>query len=204
MSEQKVVSDMTRVQPDGALSRGVEQGHWRVCDYRCADLEGKLIYADLHADAPQLTLPLGLEGWHRVSIGLQGPGGPRGTVARVKLTGDRCFRTLMRWRPALETIEDLFVTCADLTGRDLVIAPPAPGTSTASSLAYVRCQPLCSSEVQKLQAERARPDRRRVIAYNDGLSSAQTDLRVWSVPVTHKQRIFDAQEYPKHMVHWPG
>ena len=54
MIEPKMISDMSRVQSAGALSRGIEPGHWRVCDYRCADLEGKLIYADLAVNAPEL------------------------------------------------------------------------------------------------------------------------------------------------------
>jgi len=137
-------------------------------------MEGKL------TNAPELKLPLNLQGWHRVTVGVWGGFGGTGGFVRLKLSGDPCFKERMRepsngtiYGPnvdANETIEEVFLTCADLTGKDLIIAPPPPGTSKDATLAYVRCEPLSSQQVQEIEADRRRSDCRKVITYNDGTS----------------------------------
>ena len=86
---------------------------------------------------------------------------------RLKLTGDPCLRTLRREKPSNETIEEAFFTCADLTGRDLVIAPPAAGSDNSASVAYVRCEPLPAEQAEQIDADRKRSACRKVIAYID-------------------------------------
>ena len=82
-------------------------------------------------------MPLNLTGWHRVTIGVWGDCfslhhtyAPSGN--RVRLSGDPCFRAFERDRtPPSDSIsiEDFEVACADLTGQDLVIAPPQAATA---------------------------------------------------------------------------
>ena len=159
------------------LSADARPGYWRVCDYTSGDLEGRLLYAPDAGDTPNLTLPLNLQGWHRVTIGVWGDCfslhhtyAPSGN--RVRLSGDPCFRAFERDRtPPSDSIsiEDFEVACANLTGQDLVIAPPRRHSGAATALAYVRCEPLSDREVEELQADRQHGDHRRLIAYNDGV-----------------------------------
>ena len=123
---------------------------------------GRLLHAGDAGDTPNLTLPLNLQGWHRVTIGVWGDCfslhhtyAPSGN--RVRLSGDPCFRAFERDRtPPSDSIsiEDFEVACADLTGQDLVIAPPRRHSGAATALAYVRCEPLSDREVEELQADR--------------------------------------------------
>ena len=178
MSGAKVITDLSAARPSTALATGRVPGRWRVESYACEGMEGKLLYADSRAGASAVTLPLGVRGWHRLTVGLWGEKEARAYRAsghRLKLSGDPCFKPLVRQVPstgtlAFETIEEAVLTSADLTGRDLVIGPPAAGSSAVTAVAYVRCEPLSEAEVREIESDRKRTDCRRLIAYNDGLS----------------------------------
>ena len=130
-------------------------------------------------DAGQV--PLGLRGWHRVSVGLLW-GNRKGTTYgaagnRLKLSGDASFRPLIRETPSSsslawgeESIEESYLACADLTGQDLVVRAPAHGSGAITSVAYVRCEPLTPDEISRIEQDRRRADCRRIIAYNDGFT----------------------------------
>ncbi len=169
MNAPHLISDLSIALPAETLSRRPEPGHWRVVDYACEDMKGRLLYAGPETDPPEIRLPLGLQGWHRITVGLWG-GNYMNMAVRLKLTDERCFTELVRERPSNESIEEASFTCADLTGKDLVIAPPAADSETSSALAYIRCEPLSSQQIQELEADRRRDDCRKVIAYNDGIS----------------------------------
>ena len=178
MGEARLISDLSTVQPQSALSDGVKAGHWRVCSYACQDIKGKLLYASAQDEAPAVTLPLGLTGWHRVIVGLWGElesirYGANGN--RLKLSGAPSFRPLVRQTSsrgtlAYETIEEAELTCADLTGQDLVIGGPPAGSPSVTSVAYVRCEPLTDAEARQIAADRDQTETRRLISYNDGVS----------------------------------
>ena len=184
MNSETLISDMSSLTPSSALTSDRIPGHWRVCDYTCDGMDGKLIYADVYAHAPLVTLTLGLKGWHRVVVGVWGelehcglcPGGHR-----LKLSSDPCFRPLVRETPdptgtrKFETIEETVLCSADLSGNDLVIGPPAPGSKGVTAVAYVRCEPLSPDQVDQIQRERSRTDCRRILAYNDGLAFGGCD-----------------------------
>ena len=177
MGQAIVFSDFSKAAPAGAISPHARPGYWRLCDYTSGDIAGRLLYAGDTGDTPNLTLPLNLTGWHRVTIGVWGDCfslhhtyAPSGN--RVKLSGDPCFRAFERDRtPPSDSIsiEDFEVACADLTGQDLVIAPPRRHSGAATALAYVRCEPLSDREVADVQADRGNGEHRRLIAYNDGV-----------------------------------
>ena len=176
VSQTKIFNDFSKTIPSAAISPEPRKGYWRVCEYTCGDIKGKLLHTDSKGDTPTLTLPLNLKGWHRVKIGVWGTDyhstyAPSGN--RVKLSGDACFKSFERDRmPPVDSIsiEDFEFTCADLTGKDLLIAPPARGSSATTALAYVRCESLSTREVEELQADRRNTDCRKTIAYNDGWS----------------------------------
>ncbi|MCY4377669.1 MAG: hypothetical protein OXC31_28250 [Spirochaetaceae bacterium] len=177
MGQAVLFSDFSKATPSGAIAPHPRPGCWRVCEYTSGDIEGRLLYAADAQDTPNLTLPLNLRGWHRVTIGVWGDCfSLRHTYApsgnRVKLSGDPCFRAFERDRtppPDSISIEDFEVACADLTGQDLVIAPPKRHSGATTALAYVRCEPLSDREVAELQADRQNGGHRRLIAYNDGV-----------------------------------
>ena len=177
MGQAIVFSDFSKATPSGAISPHARPGYWRVCDYTSGDIAGKLLYTEDTGDTPALTLPLNLQGWHRVTIGVWGDCfSLRHTYApsgnRVKLSGDPCFKAFERDRtPPSDSIniEDFEVACADLTGQDLIIAPPKRNSGATTALAYVRCEPLSGREVEELQADRGNGEHRRLIAYNDGV-----------------------------------
>jgi len=169
MSTTHLISDLSVAFPAEMLSRAPKAGHWRLVDYACEEIKGKLLYAGPETNPPEIKLPLDLRGWHRVTVGLWG-GTYMQTAVRLKLTGGPCFTEIVRERPSNETIEEAFFTSADLTGKDLFIAPPAADSEMSSALAYIRCEPLSVQQVRELEADRQRDDCRKVIAYNDGIS----------------------------------
>ena len=169
MSQHHTISDLSSARPADALTDAPKASHWRVVDYACPMATGKMLYAGPLTNPPSLTLPLGLKGWHRLVAGLWG-GSYINIATPLKLTGEPHFKTLRRERPSNETIEEVPFGCADLTGRDLILGPPAPGSENTVALAYVRCEPMSDDEVRQVEADCRSTDHRKVIAYNDGIS----------------------------------
>ena len=177
----KLITDLSIAEPGHVLTAERRRGCWRIAAYSCQGTEGKLLYADSNSGPlPPVEVPLDLRGWHRVTAGLWGECEGRrytGSGHRLKLSGDPCFRPHQRevqettGTRAFETLEEVVLTSADLTGRSLVIGPPGPGSRSAvTAVAYVRCEPLSDTEVRQIEDDRKRTDSRRLIAYNDGLS----------------------------------
>ena len=104
MAKTHMISDMSCAVPGDALSDTPRAKHWRVINYACDKAAGKLLYAGPLTDPPKIELPLGLNGWHRLTVGIWG-GSYLQMGTRLKLTGDLCFRTLRREKPSNETIE---------------------------------------------------------------------------------------------------
>ena len=179
MNKTKLITDLTGAQPHDALAAESRKGRWRISSYVSQGIEGKLLYADCQAEAPEVTLALGLTGWHRVTVGLWGPseGFPYSAAGnRLKLSGEPAFRPLVRRGSVpggishVENIEEFVLGSANLSGQHLVIGPPAAGSGAVTAVAYVRCEPLSDRQVKAVVEDRARSDCRRIIAYNDGLS----------------------------------
>lgn len=161
VDEAVVISDMTRCRPAAALGDGRERGKWTVFDYEIGPYAGKLISAAPEAEAPELTLPLNVEGWHAVYVGFMG------AKLRVKLSSDptHVCRT-RRGGP----VEEVLFKVADLTGEELHIAQyhePAPAECT---IAWVKLVPLSAGEIAQLQADRADQSSRRLAISIDGYS----------------------------------
>ena len=169
MTGPHIISDLSSALPNEALSGTPSAGRWRVVDYACALAKGKLLYAGPLTNPPPVTVPLGLDGWHRLIVGLWG-GSYINIATPLKLTGEPHFRTLRRERPSNESIEEVPFGCADLTGRSLIVGPPAAGSDNTVALAYVRCEPLSEAEVRQIAADRRSAAHKKVIAYNDGIS----------------------------------
>lgn len=159
-----LLTDMSRCTPGTALTRDTRLKQWRVLDYEAGNLSGKLVWAPAESQVPELTLPLGVTGWHAVYVGLVDPA-YLGCQALLRLTRDPAPVPRARTTGVLE--EALFKV-ADLTGQSLHISrhPLGPGCGVA----YVKLVPLTPEEVQARQARQADAARRRLVTTIDGFS----------------------------------
>ncbi len=159
------LSNLSQCTPNRALVQESKKEHWRTIEYTADEVSGVLVSAS--PGAPDLTLAMGLKGWHAVYVGLWAS-----ETARVKLTSDPCFRRMEKRHSDArgQSIEEVFFKYADLTGQDLVIAGySGPLDSQLSSLAYVRCEPLSKKQVEKIRRDRQRTEaQKRLIVTNDG------------------------------------
>ena len=170
-----IISDMGRCQPAEALSEDRARHHWHLLPYEAEGLSGTIIGASSRMEAPDVTLPLELSGWHAVYVGIWNPhyAYDGDFMVRVKLTSDPCFQAIADPEPVLEwpgTVElaEAFFKYADLTGEDLVIAQQSKGVAHKAYVAYVKLVPLSAGEVKEIQRERARTDTRILVGLNDG------------------------------------
>ncbi len=177
------VNDLSRCQPSTALSKVNKKQHWTLIPYVTDKVSGTMIGAGSMADAPDVTIPLGVSGWHAVYVGYWNANHDYDgdMTIKLKLTDDPCFRPIsdpsvpMNWslRPheAVEAeLREVFLKYADLTGRDLIIGQQTKGRPKKAYVAYVKLVPLSKKEVDAIQKDRARKDTRVLIATNDGTS----------------------------------
>ena len=171
------LTDLSRCRPADALSPKPRRKHWRTLSYTTDGLAGTMLLAGPETAAPDVHVPLDVDGWHAVSIGVL-PGRAvdegGGLELEVRLSDER-VPTLMKLPPDRETPESLvemYWKTADLTGRTLVLgqvtARMAPGDGPGSvqcgvaRVAYVKLVPLDASEITGVQADSARRDTRRL------------------------------------------
>ncbi len=176
------VSDLSRCQPSTALSKVNKKQHWTLIPYITDKVSGTMIGAGSMADAPDVTIPLGVSGWHAVYVGFWNAHHDYdgGTTIKLKLTGDPCFRPIsdgtysgaaaapLNWTGT--ELQEVFLKYADLTGRDLTVGQQTKGKPKKAYVAYVKLVPLSKKEVDAIQKDRARKDTRVLIATNDGAS----------------------------------
>ena len=173
------LTDMSRCQPQAALSPQVKQDGWQLIPYETADpgpKSGTMIGAASFVDAPDVTLPLGVTGWHAVYVGFWNPHYvyDGGTTVKVKLDNDPCFTRILEPEPGIEwnatNIKEALFTTADLTGRTLQFGKVHGPLAQKAYISYVKLVPLSAPQVADLQADRARKDTRVLQATIDGLS----------------------------------
>ncbi|MDD5704508.1 MAG: hypothetical protein PHR35_01180 [Kiritimatiellae bacterium] len=162
-----MIDDLSIGQPSEALSPRREPGHWKVLPYEAQGFSGKCVCALVNTGAPELTIPLNVQGWHAVYLGLGSDGiNPKNNI-RVKLSGDAAFQH--RGQKYGEGEEVLF-KCADLTGQDLVIAQQSAGYSQAACLYFVKLVPMTEKEVEALRRDCRQRETKRLISTIDGFS----------------------------------
>jgi len=179
------LTDMGASRPATALSPETTGGKWRTLPYETDELSGVMLIGGTEACAPDVTLPLGVSGWHAVSLGVFG-GYHEPDQVLARLTGDDTFTVARLQRHqttpwyrqyAGEPIWEIFWKVADLTNRDLVIGQQtwrvAPGDgpgshkSVESMVAYVKLVPLSDAELSEHQADLKRSENRRLFTHND-------------------------------------
>ena len=178
------LTEMDRCLPATSLARDADHGKWRVLEYHSDQLSGKLIVAGGETEAPPVRLPLGVRGWHAVSIGawrlkdwnLHG----MSAQLLVRLSGEETFsivrlptkppptEPVAGWHNWIggEELSECFWKIVDLSDRDLELGQPSwietgrQGAQItrchAANAAYVKLVPLTGAEVRSFEADATR------------------------------------------------
>ena len=71
MTTEMIISDMTICEPSSAMSRNQTDDKWYMVDYETDDgMEGTMIYADTRCEVPQIKMPVDLDGWYKIYVGI--------------------------------------------------------------------------------------------------------------------------------------
>ena len=190
-------TDLSRAQPESALTRQEKRFAWRLIDYETEDFQGTLLFAGEEARAPDLTLGLDTPGVHDVYVGMFNTAWRpyQNMTVRARLSGDPAFSTLFLPAPEGLTsgvpeddtvrgprIQEVYFKTADLSGQDLIIRQPCQRVVPPEQeygnrcekawIAYVKLVPLNPEEVATLEQDRERTDTRRLFGYNDSWAVA--------------------------------
>ena len=177
-----ILSDMSICKPASALSKIATKNHWTLFSYEAEEISGVIVGAGSMADAPDITLPLGVKGWYAIYLGYWNPHHDYDgdTLVRLKLTGDPCFRIItesnylgapaapMMWDRA--ELKECFIRDADLTDKELIFGQHKKGHPRKTYIAYIKLVPLNEQQVDSIKKDRANKDTRNLIAANDGVS----------------------------------
>jgi Carbohydrate family 9 binding domain-like len=186
-----IIADPSLLTPGDAISSRSEKGKWWRRGYTTAgDSESHEMVCVEEQDrddpesclAPQLTLPLNLDGWYEVWVRTyrhEINGGVDVRLSKEKYFVHMDPRQVSAVKhaphPPDEVLVDVLYRAADLTGQDIVFQQPY-GTYESehllanASLAGVRLVRLSGAQVARIQTERARPDVRITGYDNDGFS----------------------------------
>ena len=159
-----ILADLSRCTPAAALASKAQVKQWKLIEYEAGRITGTMVWAPEESQAPELTLPLGANGWHAVYVGLADPAW-LGCQALLRLSNDPA--PVPRTRAGGQ-LEEAFFKVADLTGQSLHLSrhPLGPGCGVA----YVKLVPLTPEEVNTVQARRADAARRQLVTTIDGFS----------------------------------
>ena len=176
-----LLSDMTKCRPAEALSRSLDKERWQTITYQAEGVSGVMIGGKSLCRAPDVTLPLGRKGWHKIYVGYWNPmfEYDGGTLFKLKLTGDPCFDNIREGNPTapaetlhLTSLRQVFWRAEDLTGRDLVIRKLH---GHKAYVAYVKLEAMGPEEVAAVKSRRQQKYNRRLLAAIDGTSFFHRD-----------------------------
>ena len=186
-------TDMGVCQPGSALSREQEAGKWFLVDYEMEDgRKGTMMFGEPETPVSAITLPLDVEGWHSVHIGVNytrtelsagSDEHPEASV-KVKLTGDRGYTTIGsealgkgapgiyenkmgRLKETWNSVYEVFWKNADLSGQNLEVAPippETPGGHSIANIAWVRLVPLSEAGVEEHRKDLPTVETKRLAA----------------------------------------
>ena len=167
------LTDMSKCTPQSALSTTASSGHWRLVEYGSAQMNGTMILAGPLTEAPDVTCPLNVKGWHAIHVGYWPPHLNCVELAaiKVRLKSDPCFVTISDDQMDgldIVTMREVFWKAADLTGEDIVFGQQIKGKPCPGAVAYLKLEPLSDSQVQAIQADRADGSTRTIVGSNDG------------------------------------
>ncbi len=154
--------DFSGAEPASALSHDVHWSQWRLVPWESDVASGQALWA-YHDRVETLSLPLSVEGWHAISVGLWSPPNTN-TRVRLRLSGDEKWEELWvrqpcQWRDKADNsvssfyFEEHFWRLADVTAQNLEIA----GTEAGTGLGFVRLIPLTDDQVEAVGDSRRVP-----------------------------------------------
>ena len=174
------LSDMDKCTPSDAIGRDSRRGRWHAYDYETEGFDGVVLMAGPETQAPDITYPLDVKGWHAISIGIHptdhGQSERSGFLAR--LSGDETY-VEFTWEPEhghlkRQRLEEMFWKTADLTDQQIHFrqyqkrraAGEIPGTVAcgAARIAYIKLVRLTPAETEGLGAVSTD---RRLFAHTD-------------------------------------
>jgi hypothetical protein len=210
----RYITDLSVCTPASALSDGPRQGRWQVLPYEAMNdsnvKAGKMIATLSYVEAPDVTLPLAVSGWHAIYVAYWNPhhAYDGGTIIKVRLSDDPCFQRLSEPEPGFapsdarqgkweedrfqcySVLKEVFVRNADLTGRALVFGKQNGPFGEKACIAYVKLVALSAEEVVALQAERAKTDPRPREGSIDGM--------LWGREFRTRQHLLEMVEPFRH------
>lgn len=180
-----VVSDMSQCSPGDRLTRDYVNGQWQLIDYETVDgVKGVMANALPEHDCGELTLPLNLEGPHKIFLGINYTKtnhvdwSPYGQL-QVKLTDDYGYSRVgaeylgshtsgMKSKLGIsnetfKSIQEPYWKTANLSGQSLSFSQPRypynrPEHHCVANLSYVKLVPLTEEEKKTWEAEQPRED----------------------------------------------
>jgi hypothetical protein len=171
-----VLTDLSRCEPAAALADMViRKERWKVIPYEMAEKghAGKMIWAPTEAGSPEVSLSLGVEGWHAIFVGLfsatEVP-----TTAWLRLDTDaspvpRHNRRVSPQPYSYGHSEEIFFRAARLRKDSRIFfSPQTTGTLSACGITHVKLIPLTDAEAARIEAEQRDSSRRVLAATNDG------------------------------------
>ena len=191
------VSDMSQCQPAAALSHRQEKGHWTLIPYATEEVSGTLVSALSFISAPELTLPLGVSGWHAVYVGYWNPyyAYDNGIIIKFRLSGDAAFCRVREPEICVSqtetAIQEVFFKHADLAGQEFVIGKVNGRAAQKTLVAYVKLVPLSDAQVEAIQEDRARTETRKLVATIDGMF-------FWGNEYKTREQIMEQSECYRH------
>ena len=182
MQEPIYLTDLGKCLPGAAISATPTNHTWQLAEYDAGEIKGTMLAAQALVDAPDVTLPVDVTGWHAISIGFW-PGIYFDSLIKYRLSTEEVFTVIQhRFEPLPTTsapaatfhwnrsdLVETFGRYVDFTGADgIVLGKQNTGHPRQKAfIAYVKLQPLSAEQVEEIQRDRARTDTRRVVAIND-------------------------------------
>ena len=160
--DEVVIYDFSTAEPARALSPELHWPEWHLVPWESEVASGQALWA-YHDRVPDLSLGLGVQGWHAISVGLWSPPGTS-TRMRLRLSGEDQWDELWAREPCQwidwedgsvspYLFEEHFWRLADLTGKGLEIA----ATAAKTGLGFLRLIRLTEAQVQAVEESRRVP-----------------------------------------------
>ena len=172
-AEATVLTDMAQAEPASALiPMKTEKGRWKVISYEMTNgYKGSMIWASPEAGAPEVSVPLGHEGWYAIFVGLfsatEVP-----TLAWLRLDDDpAALKRVSRRADGYSCSQELFFKVARLSEDSrLCFGQQSTGDVSACGITHVKLIPLAAAEVTRVEADRKDSRKRVMTATFDGFS----------------------------------
>ena len=182
MQQEIYLTDLARCRPADAFSVTATKDKWQIVDYDAGRIKGTMLTAQALVNAPDVSLPVDVTGWHGISIGFW-VGVYFDSIVKYRLSTEEVFTVVQhKFGPLALTestsrtfqwdrtdILETFPRYADFTDVDAIfLGKQNTGHPRCKAcIAYVKLEPLSPEQVDEIQRDRARKDTRMVVSIND-------------------------------------